>query len=621
VRPALLLIDLQRDFLARPRLAPHAVVLVERVRTLLAGCRERDVPVLHCLTRVAADGSDRMPHWRRAGIDECVAGTPGSEPPRELEPVDGEQVLGKRFFSAFGDGALEAALREREIDTLILAGNYLHGCVRATAFDAYERGFEVWIADDAVGTTEPDHAETTRLYLEGRAARLLPAHAILELLGAKPRSPVFHRRDPSDWERIASEQPLATDTDVAHACETAKRVAGLDATDALRACADLLEARTEELALLLAEEIGKPVRYGRAELRAAVAHVRSAARLERREHLRPHGVVGLITPWNNPIAIPLGKIAPALALGNRVVWKAAIEAPRAARAVLEIMVEAGVDPRAVQLLFGGAQTARMLIDRPEIGAVSLTGSIATGRAAAVRCLRSAKPLQAELGGNNAAIVLRDYDFAAVATDLARSAFAFAGQRCTAIRRFIVERSILPDFERAFVAAAESLPVGDPREEATEVGPLVSRIHRDAIVASLAGADLLCGGDVPERLERGCWLRPAVVRGAASESRLAREESFGPVALVLPADDLDDAIRIANGVEHGLAATLLCTQAAHRQRFTDSIAAGILGFMPGPFTIDAASPFGGWKSSGIGPPEHGRWDREFYTRPQARYGDS
>jgi len=619
VKCALLLVDLQQDFLDRPRLSPPAPVLIHRAQTLLRGAREADVPVLHCHTRVARDGSNRMPHWQTAGITECVAETRGVEPPVALRPAEGERVFFKRFFSAFGDAALEVALRDDGVDTLILAGNYAHACVRATALDAYARGLQVWIASDVVGTTEPDHAEITRLYLEPRGARWLPSREILAHLHGRPCDAACVRRDPRDWARAASEFEIAGTEEVAAACGGARRTERDLDPGALERCATLLDARGEQFARIVAEEVGKPLRYARAEVRAAIAHIRSAAGLESRAHLRPHGVVALVTPWNNPIAIPLGKIAPALRFGNAVVWKAACEAPRTARAVLELLREAGVPEHAVCLVLGDAETARSLIDRPEVRAVSLTGSIATGRAAAVRCLRGGQPLQAELGGNNAAIVLPDYDFETAAGDLAREAFGFAGQRCTATRRFLVDETIASEFERALVAATEVLPVGDPLDAATEVGPLVSRPHRDTVLASLQGVDVLCGGAIPDRMDHGCWLTPAVVRGQGPDSRLAQEESFGPVALVIPVRGFEHALAVANGVEHGLAATLLTNQLDLRAEFGDRVQAGIVKFTPGPFEIDAAAPFGGWKASGLGPPEHGRWDREFYTRPQARYG--
>lgn len=179
---ALLLVDLQADFLNRPGLTPAPHDLSASVARLLNGCRALGVPVLHVHTIVDRDGSNRMPHWKRNGTWACVEGTEGAKPPGVLLPVAEERVFRKQYYSAFGDPALHPALRRTEIDTLIIAGLYLHGCVRSTALDAYERGLEVWIASDAVGSTEGAHADATRNWLDGRAACFLDSDAILERL-------------------------------------------------------------------------------------------------------------------------------------------------------------------------------------------------------------------------------------------------------------------------------------------------------------------------------------------------------------------------------------------------------------------------------------------------------
>ncbi len=179
---ALILVDLQRDFLARPGLSPPEADLFARTSTLLQGCRDRRVPVVHVHTVVRPDGSDRMPHWVRNGTVACVEGTPGVLAPDVVAPVAGEPLVAKRFFSGFGNPGLAAFLAEVDARTVVVAGIYLHGCVRSTVMDAYERGLEVWIASDAVGSNEPDHATLTRRYLDGRAATFLDVDSILARL-------------------------------------------------------------------------------------------------------------------------------------------------------------------------------------------------------------------------------------------------------------------------------------------------------------------------------------------------------------------------------------------------------------------------------------------------------
>jgi nicotinamidase-related amidase len=180
MRAALVLVDLQRDFLDRPGLDPGEPELLARTGMLLQGCRAAGVPVLHVHTVVRPDGGNRMPHWIRNGTRDCVEGTPGVLPPEEVAPIAGEPVIPKSFFSGFGNPALAAALAGVGARTLVVAGIYLHACVRSTVLDAYERGFEVWVAADAVGSNEPDHAQHTQRYLDGRAATFVASAAILE---------------------------------------------------------------------------------------------------------------------------------------------------------------------------------------------------------------------------------------------------------------------------------------------------------------------------------------------------------------------------------------------------------------------------------------------------------
>jgi acyl-CoA reductase-like NAD-dependent aldehyde dehydrogenase len=210
--------------------------------------------------------------------------------------------------------------------------------------------------------------------------------------------------------------------------------------------------------------------------------------------------------------------------------------------------------------------------------------------------------------------------------LALAAFSFAGQRCTALRRFIVERPLLAEFQARFVEAVRALRIGKPCDPLTEVGPLISRTHSDAVLGKVRqavdqGGELLCGGDVPVGLETGCWLAPAVLTGVAADSPIFREETFGPVAVLLPANDLEHALSLANGVEHGLVAALYGGTAAQGRSFAAAIQAGIIKVGPGLLAIHAEAPFVGWKASGYGPPEHGEWDRQFFARPQAVYGNT
>ncbi|MGB8275050.1 MAG: aldehyde dehydrogenase family protein [Alphaproteobacteria bacterium] len=667
MKPALLLVDVQADFLERPGLYPSPAVLTEGCAKLLRGFRALELPVFHVHTLVEPDGHDRMPHWKRADYWACVAGTPGAEPPASLRPSAGEPVIRKTFFSAFASPALADALARQAVDTVVVAGVYLHSCIRATALDAYGHGLEVWIAADAVASTEPLDAVSTRRYLDGRAASFVPIDEVLRRLGgsdwvaakaAAESLPVafkdgqwtaaedqarVEKRNPARWNEIQALVPVATRGDVALACAAAANAAaawqgtGTNQRLALFAAwAEAVRAVADDLASSIVAETGKPLTHAKGEVARAAALIESAARVFLRDpastpvgdHVlarrRPHGVVGLITPWNNPVGIPIGKLAPALAAGNAVVWKPALEAPRTAMAVIDTLRAASFPLAAVSLVTGDASTAQHVILDPNVGAVSLTGSHGAGRQAAALCTETAKPLQAELGGNNAAIVTPDCDLPRVADALALSAFGFAGQRCTATRRIIVIDSIRPRFEELLIASIAALRIGQPADPATQVGPLISpqkqaEVERLVARAIEAGAGLLCGGGVPPGLEHGCWYAPALFACADADAELVQQETFGPVAVLQTARDLEQAIVLCNGVPQGLVAALYSDDAAAKRRFAETAQAGLLRFNDFLFDIHPEAPFSGWKASGLGPPEHGAFDREFYSKAQAVYG--
>jgi acyl-CoA reductase-like NAD-dependent aldehyde dehydrogenase/nicotinamidase-related amidase len=662
--PALVLVDVQEDFLARPGLAPTREVLVDALATLLARARAATVPIVHVHTIVAADGGDRMPHWQRRGIAACVRGTAGALPPAALRPRAGEIVVEKRFFSGFDEASMDASLRALHVDTLVVAGLYLHGCVRSTVLAAYVHGYDVWVVDDAVGSDDPAHAELSRDYLAARAATFLDGNEIFARLAdatpatasarfdaapsSRARPPrassprLFRHYDPARVDEVLHEVPIADEDDVARAVAVARRVSpGLavvafdDRAALLERWARGLEERRDAFAAGIAREIGKPITDAQDEVDRALAHVRTAVRLfaggdaERLADAvfvrhRPHGVVALVTPFNNPLAIPAGKIAPALVFGNAVVWKPAAEGASTTRLMLDTLAAAGAPEGAVTVVHGDARTARALVCHPDVRAVSITGSNATGRAVHALCARDGKPLQAELGGNNAAIVLEDADLEDEARVLARAAFGFAGQRCTAIRRLIVARGIFHAFAAAFGGAVAALTVGDAHDATTVVGPLVSTQRRDRVLAAMAeatasGARALQGGTVPSALAHGAWLAPIILDGVEASARVFREETFGPLAVLVAADDLAHALALANAVPHGLVAYLASRDREARRRFAAAAEAGILRVdRDAPF-IHPEAPFGGFKASGIGPPEHGAWDRAFYARPQAFYG--
>jgi acyl-CoA reductase-like NAD-dependent aldehyde dehydrogenase/nicotinamidase-related amidase len=666
MRPALLLVDLQADFLSAPGLEPAAGDVVRGAARLLEAARSDGVPVIHVVTSVAPDGNDRMPHWKALGVWRCVRGTPGHAPPPELAPHGGEAVVAKTYFSAFASRDLDHALAAVRADALVIAGVHLHGCVRATALDAYERGLEVWIAEDAVGSDDPLHAAVTRRYLEGRAARFAPGEAIRQRWAARnastdskvPRLPaavvdgkaveVENAPEVACASPRCGSQTLFT-VAVAGARETGRASAAAKSGGAhwrrippaerrriLEAVADRFDAEAPVFARELAIDVGKPVSQAVAEVRRAATLVRRAAALpapateprgsESAARRVPLGVVAAITPWNNPVAIAWGKLAPALALGNAVVWKPAPPATRAALRSLALAAEAGLPDGPVQLVGGDARTAAALMADPGIDAVAFTGSSAAGWSVQEACGRRRLPLQAELGGNNAAVVWSGADLASAAAAIARGAFSFAGQRCTANRRIVVETGLFDELVERLTAETAALVWGDPLDDATEVGPLISPAARDrvraAVDAAAASAEEVRvphGAGAPAAGADGAYFPPTLIVGPPHEHPIVQQETFGPVLVVERAGSFSHALDLANGVRQGLAAALFAGPGPWRDAFRESARAGILKWNSSTADADVDAPFGGWKDSGLGPPERGPGDVEFYTRPQALYG--
>lgn len=627
MRPLLLLVDLQQDYLGTPGLDPPAPAVVRRAARLLAGSRAAGVDVAHVWTTVDRETDDRMPHWKRDGRWLCEEDTPGHAPPPELAPVPGEPVIHKTHFSPFSRPALTDLLEERGTDLLIVCGVHLHGCVRETVLGAYERGLAVQVAADAVGSDDPVHAAITRRYLEARAARFLATDQALAELGDMR----------IDGEGAPTQDAVAAAAASCRAAQPDWSASPLESRlDVLARLATALDEAAPDLAEQMADEIGKPVRFGSAEARRAAqmlhaiaTHAREpvpdglpAAALEQ----RPLGVVAIVTPWNNPIYIPLGKLAPALAYGNTVLWKPAPAAHGIAQRIASLFEAAGLPAGTLGLVAGGRREAEAAMAHPSIDAVSITGSSSAGYTAQEVCARRRIPLQAELGGNNAALVWSDADLERAAAEIADGAFAQAGQRCTANRRVVVHSShadALLDLIRARTAV---LPWGDPLDPSVSIGPMVDERARDRVAAAVResasharlievphGSESPPGGD-----PSAPWYPPTIIGCDDPDREIVQEETFGPVLVVQRAQDWDDAMRLVTGVPQGLAAAVFTSSPELADRFQREVPAGIVKVNRSTADAEVGVPFGGWKASGIGPPEHGRFDRDFYTRPQVVY---
>lgn len=573
-----------------------------------------------------------MPHWKRQGIHECVAGTEGETTPSQFAALGAERVFYKQFFSGFGNPDLDAALRELEITDLWIAGLYTHSCVRATVMDAYERGYRVTLVSDCVASTEALHAHITLHYLQGRAAQLATC---ADLLGSGPEVDRHYRpAAPAELALMQQRTGAATIAAItARAAEGARRWAEVPQSvrrATLERFAAILRASHQDLLQQIVGDIGKPRRAADDELHRACAQLGEAIALQSCETIdesthvlyEPHGAVAVVTPWNNPVAIALGKIAAALLLGNSVVWKPAFQAGNIADALLRLLQQSGVPDNVVQIVNGGPLEVAALAAAPDIAAVSLTGPEQAGQAVAAICLPLGRPLQAELGGNNALLVLADADIEGLADAWALSAYGFAGQRCTAIRRFVVEASALARFERAMTTAVRALERHSPDAKDCDVGPMISAAAceraANLVEAALSrGARVICQGDWPPGPDQGNYFPPVLVAGLPDDDALVQEESFAPIAVVQVAADFQQGLALVNGVRQGLLAGIATASNDCRNRFVRGCEAGIVIDGAG-LSIHPAAPFGGRKASQIGPPEHGMWDRQFFARPKAYY---
>ncbi len=326
---------------------------------------------------------------------------------------------------------------------------------------------------------------------------------------------------------------------------------------------------------------------------------------------RPLGVAGMITPWNFPLAIPLWKSAPALAFGNAVVLKPAPAATGVALRLAELL--AGVLPQDVfTVVPGDAETGEAVLAGADV--VSFTGSTTVGRSVATAAAGRGIPAQAEMGGQNPALVLPDADLESTAAQVASAIAGFAGQKCTATKRVIVVGEVAP-FRDALVSALEGLGLGDPTEQGTAVGPVISESARDAVTgaagdAVATGARLLTGGRALERA--GWYVGPTLLDSVPADHRLVCEEVFGPIAVLASASSLDEALRLANAVDQGLVAGVYTRDLSVALAASDALQAGLVKVNAPTTGVDFYLPFGGVKDSSHGSREQGKAAQDFYT---------
>jgi acyl-CoA reductase-like NAD-dependent aldehyde dehydrogenase len=455
--------------------------------------------------------------------------------------------------------------------------------------------------------------------------------------------------NPSNTKDVVGEFPRAGAADFERAVAAAKaafpawsRSSIQERHDILKRVGDEILARKEELGRLLSREEGKTLAEGIGEtVRAAqiflffagecvrlagekLASVRPGVDVELTRE--PMGVVGLITPWNFPIAIPAWKIAPALAYGNCVVFKPADLVPATAHALSEIIIKAGLPAGVFNLVMGrGSVAGDVLINHPDVAAISFTGSVPTGRRVAAQCVAATpmKKVQLEMGGKNPLVVLDDADLKIAVECAINGAFFSTGQRCTASSRLIVTDGIHDRFVEAMTQRMKGLVIGDALDPRTHIGPVVDQNQLDQDLSYIGigkdeGAKLVAGGELLNRDTPGYYLAPALFTEVDRGMRISREEIFGPVATVTRARSYEEALELANDTEFGLASGICTTSLKHASHFKRNAEAGMVMVNLPTAGVDYHVPFGGRKASSYGPREQGRYAQEFYTTVKTAY---
>jgi acyl-CoA reductase-like NAD-dependent aldehyde dehydrogenase len=398
----------------------------------------------------------------------------------------------------------------------------------------------------------------------------------------------------------------------------------------LHRLADALGERREELAVLEARNAGKPIGDARGEMGMVADTFRYYAAAPERSlgttipvqrgvamtFREPLGVVALITPWNFPLTIASWKLAPALAAGNTVVLKPAELTPLTALEFERIALEAGIPEGVVNVVVGPGSTAgARLVEHPDVAKIAFTGSTEVGRTIAAGAAQTIKRVTLELGGKSANVVFADADIAAAAAAAPGAVFGNAGQDCCARSRILVERSALDSFMDALEEAVEAVRVGDPLDEATEMGPLISAGQRETVASFVPDdAPVAIRGSAPDG--PGYWFPPTVLCPVERSDRAVREEIFGPVAVVVPFRDEEEAVALANDTIYGLSGSIWTRDGAKALRMARAIETGVLSINSNT-SVRVSTPFGGFKQSGYGR-ELGPHAVDHYTEVKSVY---
>jgi aldehyde dehydrogenase (NAD+) len=453
--------------------------------------------------------------------------------------------------------------------------------------------------------------------------------------------------NPSDTNEVVGEYARGTAQDMKDAIAAAKaafpawsRSGILERHAILKKTSDEILARKDELGALLSREEGKTLPEGTGEvIRAAqifdffagetlrlAGEVLPSARPGIGVEItrEPIGVVGVITPWNFPIAIPAWKIAPALAYGNTVVFKPADLVPGSAWAIVDILHRAGLPKGVLNLVMGkGSVVGQAMLDSPDLAGITFTGSTGTGKRVALSSIEHNRKFQLEMGGKNPFVVLDDADLSVAVEAAANSGFFATGQRCTASSRIIVTEGIHDQFVAALTERLGKINVGHAMDKDSHVGPVVdgSQLKQDTDYIEIGrkeGAKLAFGGELLNRPTPGFYLQPALFTEVSNQMRIAREEIFGPVAAVIRVKDYEEALATANDTPFGLSSGIATTSLKHATHFKRNSEAGMVMVNLPTAGVDFHVPFGGRKGSSFGSREQGKYANEFFTTVKTAY---
>ena len=461
----------------------------------------------------------------------------------------------------------------------------------------------------------------------------------------------FENRNPANWDEVIGIFPNSGKEDVDAAVKSAK--AAFDSWrlmpapargDILRKVGDLMTARKDELARNMTREMGKILDETKGDVQEGIDTAYYAATEGRRMfgHTVPSelpnkfnmsiripiGVAGIITPWNFPMAIPTWKIFPALVCGNTVVFKPASDTPLTATSFIEILLEAGVPPKVVNLVHGGgSNVGTPLVNHPDVSLISFTGSSVVGKEISKGASDSLKRVSLELGGKNAQIVMEDADLELALEGVLWGAFGTTGQRCTATSRLILHENIYNEFMDMLVSAAQKLKLGDGLKSENNVGPLINEGQRNIVqeyieIGKKEGATLVTGGNLFTEGDcaKGWFHEPTIFGDVKPDMRIAREEIFGPVLSVLKIGSFEEAVKILNGTKYGLSSSIYTQDVNRGFQAIRDIEAGIT-YINGPtIGAEAHMPFGGVKETGNGHREGGWEVYDFYTETKSVFID-